>query len=103
MTELKWLDCTDAWRLLRSLPHQPSNRKLRLAACAYCWSVWQFMGKASRRAVLLGEQMADEPVNECHRTAVVRAAIAAVCRCGGAGGDYFMAADMAYRVPYKDG
>jgi hypothetical protein len=61
------------------------------------------MGKASRKAVLLGQQMADEPVNETHREAIVRAAIEAVCRFEEANGDFFMAADMAYRVASKDG
>jgi hypothetical protein len=47
--------------------------------------------------------MADEPVEESHREAVVRAAFEAVCRGTGAGGDFFMAADMAYRLPCNDG
>jgi hypothetical protein len=61
------------------------------------------MAKASRKAILLGEQMADGPVDEGHRAAVVRAAIDAVCRFEEGGGDFFMAADMAYRIPHKTG
>jgi hypothetical protein len=103
MTEDEWLTCTDPMSMLRFLRDKASDRKLRLTACAYCRSVWRFMGKASRRAILLGEQMADEPVKESHREAVVRAAIEAVCRFEDAGGDFFMAADMAYRLPCNDG
>jgi hypothetical protein len=103
MTETEWLACTDPAPMLWFLRDKASDRKLRLAACAYCRSVWRFMGKASRKAVLLGEQMADEPVDESYREAVVRAAIEAVCRFEEAGGDFFMAADMAYRLPCNDG
>ena len=103
MTEADWLACTDPMPMLWSLRDKASDRKLRLAACGYCRSVWRFMGKASRKAVLLGEQMADEPVDESLRKAVARAAIEAVCRLEEAGDDFFMAADMAYRVPSNDG
>jgi hypothetical protein len=89
--------------MLDFLRGKASDRKLQLTACAYCRSVWQLMGKASRKAVLLGEQMADEPVNESYREAVVRAAIDAVCRFEEGGGDFFMAADMAYRLPHRMG
>jgi hypothetical protein len=43
--------------------------------------------------------MADEPVSEDHRQAVVRAAIDSVCRFEDVGSDLFKAADMAYRIP----
>jgi hypothetical protein len=103
MTEAEWLTCADPHSMLRLLHDKASDRKLRLTACAYCRSVLRLLGKASRKAVLLGEQMADEPVSESHREAVVRAAIDAVCRFEEAGGDFFMAADMAYRVPHATG
>jgi len=47
--------------------------------------------------------MADELIDEPHREAVVRAAIVAVCRFSQMSGEYFMAADIAYRVPCNDG
>ncbi len=103
MTEEEWLGCNDEMTMLRFLGGNASDRKLRLTACAYCRWFWQFMGKASRKAILLGEQLADGPVNQSQRNAVVRAAIEAVCRFNDAGNDFFMAADMAYRVPYLDG
>jgi hypothetical protein len=61
------------------------------------------MGKASQAAVVLGERLADEPGLARRREATIRAAIEAVCRFEEASGDFFMAADMAYRVPYHDG
>ena len=103
MTEADWLACTDPMHLVRLSRDEASDRKLRLVACAYCRSVWRFMGKASRKAVVLGEQMADAPVKESQRQAVVRAAIEAVCRFEETGGTSFLAADMAYRVPCNDG
>jgi hypothetical protein len=103
MNEAEWLECRDPWLMLAFLRDKASERKLRLTACATCRSVWPLLGKGSRRAVLLGEQMADEPVSEAHRAAVVRGAIEAVCRFEEANGGFFMAADMAYRVPCNDG
>jgi len=46
MTETEWLACTDPAPMLWFLRDKASDRKLRLAACAYCRSVWRFMGKA---------------------------------------------------------
>lgn len=105
MTGEQWNTCRHPREMLVFLrtSEMGSDRKFRLAASAYCRSVWQFMGKASRTAVILGEQMADGTVDESHRDAVVRAAIERVCRWEEAVGDYFMAADMAYRVPCNDG
>jgi hypothetical protein len=103
MTEREWLTSSDAVSMLYFLRGKASERKLRLSACAYCRSVWELLGNASREAVLLGEQMADDPVNESHRQAVVRAAIESVSRFEEARGDFFCAADMAYRVPCNDG
>lgn len=103
LTEADWLACTDPCPMLHCLKDKASDRKLRLIACAYCRSLWAFMGTASQRAILLREMMADEPVNESHRRAVVRAAIDAVCRFDKACGDFYMAADMAYQVPCENG
>src|SRR5262249_52711192 len=103
MTEADWNTCTEPWPMLLFLRGKVSDRKLRLAACAYCRSVWQLLQRASRRAVVLGEQMADEPVDEHHQQSVLRAAIDADCRFEQTRGDFFMAADMAYRVCKNDG
>lgn len=103
MTEEEWRSCTDPTPMLEFLRGKASDRKLRLTACGYCRSVWRLMGKASRKAVLLGERMGDESVNENHRKAVVRAAINSVCRFEEGAGDFFMAADRAYRIPRDTG
>jgi len=103
MTEAEWFGCTDPHEMVKFLWGTGSDRQVRLMACAYCRLLWGFMGKASRKAVLFGEQKVDEPVNESHREAVVRAAVEAVCRFEEARGDFFMAADMAYRIPCNDG
>src|SRR5688572_10870138 len=103
MTEAEWLECTDPLPMLAFLRDKGTDRKFRLFACACCRSVWRYLGRASRRAILLGEQMADGPISEAYREAVVRAAIEAVCTFEEASGDFFMAVDMAYRVPCNDG
>jgi hypothetical protein len=103
MTEVEWLTGTAMWPMCLSLRGRVSDRKLRLLACAYCRSIWGLMGKASRQAIILGEQMADGPVPESRREAVVRAAIEAVLRFPSMAGDPFMAADRAYRVACNDG
>jgi hypothetical protein len=103
MTEQEWDACTDPVAMLWFLRDKASDRKLRLLASAYCRSVWHLLSKASRKAVTLGEHMADEAVTESERDSVVRAAIQAVCRFEEGKGDYFMAADMAYRVACNDG
>ena len=103
MTEPEWLACDEPMTMLWYLKGKTSARKLRLAACAYCRSVWRFMGKASREAVSLGEMIGDEPIDEIHREAVKWAAIEEVCRFEESAGYRFMAADMAYRVLCNDG
>ena len=50
--------------MLLFLRGRASERKLRLAGCAYCRGVWPLLGKASRRVVVLGEELADRPVDE---------------------------------------
>jgi hypothetical protein len=103
MTEAEWLAGSAMWPMCLSLRDKVSDRKLRLVACAYCRSIRGLMGKASRRAILVGEQMADGPVGEPQREAAVRAAIEAVLRFPSMSGDHFMAADVAYRVACNDG
>ena len=103
MTEEEWLGSKSAISMLMFLRHLSSERKLRLAACAYCRSVWQLLNKASRRAVTLGEEMADGPIDESLQNAVVRAAIESVMRFDNTSGAHFFAADIAYRVPCNDG
>ncbi len=103
MTEQEWLACTNPRMMLVFLRNRASDRKLRLLACGACRSVWRLLSKASRRAVEFGEMLADGPVDETRRQAVLRGAIAAVCRFEGTAGECFMAADIAYRVAMNDG
>ena len=102
MTVDDWLPDAAMWPICWSLRDRVSDRKFRLLACAYCRSIWGLMGKASRRAIILGEQMADGRVDETRRVAVLDAAIEAVCRFPEMAGDRFMAADRAYRVVCND-
>ena len=105
MTEEQWLNCTDPTPMLQFLRSckKAMDRKLRLIGCAYCRSVWHLLGTESRRAVLLAERMADGPVSDDERKAVIDAAIAAVRRFDDPVGDFYLAADMAYRLPCNDG
>jgi hypothetical protein len=99
MVEAEWAACTDPMAMLSFVRIRASERRLRLTTCAYCRLVWRWMDKASRKAVVLGERMADGPVEEGRRQAVVKAALGAVRRLVEEGGDFWMAADLAYRVP----
>jgi hypothetical protein len=103
MTEDEWIVATELWPMRDFIRNRSSDRKLRLLACAYCRSIWDLMSRASRRAIILGEQMADGPVDESHREAVARAAIEAALRFPSMSGDHFMAADLACRVVCNDG
>jgi hypothetical protein len=103
MTEAEWLACSHPMPMLAFLRERVSDRKLRLAGCAYSREVWPLLGKASRRAVLLGEELADHPVDEEHSEAVLRAAIQAVCRFEDMRSDRAFGADIAYRVLLNDG
>jgi hypothetical protein len=67
MTEVEWRTGGAMWPMCLSLRGRMSDRQLRLLACAYCRSIWDLMGKASRAAIILGEQMADGPVPESSR------------------------------------
>jgi hypothetical protein len=61
MTEAKWLGHSDPVTLLRHLTTlQPSDRKLRLFACAACRRVWSVLRhQPSRHAVEVAERHAD--------------------------------------------
>lgn len=76
MTESEWLASDDPRAMLRWLtdgqiwhsathaspPPRPSDRKLRLFACACAWQPWQHPLKAGERGVVLAaERMADDP------------------------------------------
>ena len=98
MTEAEWHAQDKLWPMCHFLRGRSTDRKLRLLACAYCRSIWGLMGRASRRAIILGERMADGSVCEIEREAVVRAAIQAVLRYPSMIGDHYMAADRAYRA-----
>ena len=102
MTEEEWLNGTDAMPKLTFL-RESSERKLRLAGCAYCRSVWALLGKSSRRAVSFGEELADRATDEKHYEPTLRAAIQAVLRYEKMSSDRFRAADIAYRVMLNDG
>jgi hypothetical protein len=60
MTEPEWLACKDAWKMLRFLRFQASDRKFRLYACACCLVLWpEMQDPRSRRALEVAEQYAD--------------------------------------------
>jgi len=60
MDEATWLTCTNPEPMLTFLREKTSARKLRLFACACCRHVWHLLSdKRSRKAVEIGEQMAD--------------------------------------------
>ncbi len=103
MTEAEWQSSTHKMSMLLLLRGRVSERKLRLTGCAYCRGVWPLLGKASRRAVVLGEELADRPVGEEHREAVVRAAIQSLSNCATIQSERQFAADIAYRVAINDG
>jgi hypothetical protein len=65
MTEAEWLVCTDPKAVLRNTPAPPSERKLRLFACALCRQLWErFTDARCRDAVLTAERYADGTATE---------------------------------------
>ena len=55
MTEDEWLTGAELWPTYLVVRGGMSDRRQRLLACAYCRSSWDLMGRASRRAITLGE------------------------------------------------
>ncbi len=110
MTEAEWLTGEKTYPLIHFVQDVASDRKLRLAAAAYCRHMWFYMGPASRRAVEFGEELADGVADESKRSSIVGATIQAVLRYTSEDGEYdaerwnyHTAADMAYRVPCNNG
>jgi hypothetical protein len=101
MSEAEWLVCPSPGEMLIFLQGKISDRKLRLIACACCRLVWPLLRKASRKAVEIGEQLADGILNETAQANALRAAIDAACLP--AAGSFTSAANMAYRCAINDG
>src|SRR5262245_6473970 len=74
-----------------------------ILACACCRQLWPLLRKASRRAVEIGEQMADEEVSEQTREKIVRTAIEAAVNSWGTAVTFEKPANMAYRCAINDG
>ncbi len=71
MTEDEWLACAEPDKMLDFLRRRPSERKLRLLACACCRRIWHlFDDERSRTAVEIAERYADGLVS---RERLVRA------------------------------
>lgn len=68
MTGTEWLDCTDPQQMLRHLTGDgtyigsPSDRKLRLFACACCRQICDKLPTKSKEAVEMAEKYADGQV-----------------------------------------
>jgi hypothetical protein len=87
MTEHEWLTCTEPEAMLDFLRSRtdPSDRKLRLFACACCRRIWhRLTDPRSRRAVVIAEQFADQPNEPGSRRALDQAAAAAYTVVGDA-------------------
>lgn len=79
MTEAEWLTCPDPHRLLDVLGDRPSERKLRLFACACCRRHWHLLiDPRSRQAVEVAEKFADGEATAAEVSRASSAAFAAV-------------------------
>jgi hypothetical protein len=62
MTEEQWLACTEPQKMLQYLNGRAGYRKLRLFVCACARRVWHLIAEDThRRAVEVGERIADDP------------------------------------------
>jgi hypothetical protein len=78
MDERQWLGCGDPEALLRHLPHELSERKLRLFACACCRRAWRaLVDERSRHAVEAAERFVDGRADASELAAAWRDARAA--------------------------
>jgi hypothetical protein len=59
MTEEEWQACTDPMRMLSSLRGKAGDRLLRLFAVACCRRIWDLLDTRGRKAVELGERLAE--------------------------------------------
>ena len=65
MTEAGWLASTDPLPLLEALSGgSPSDRKLRLFACACCRRLWHLLSELDRAVVTAIERCADGEINQ---------------------------------------
>ena len=103
MTEAEWQACNEPRSILELLRWRRAIGNSVSRHAAFCRVFWPLLGKASRRAVILGEELSDRPVNGTHLEAVLRAAIDAVLRFEDMRGEHSFAADIAYRVLLNDG
>jgi hypothetical protein len=84
MTESEWLVGTHPLRMLRSVGHTLSDRKLRLFGCACCRHIWDSLeDERSRFAVEVSERYADGLADQDELEAAMRAAREADARGSG--------------------
>src|SRR5690348_15791892 len=78
MTEAEWLTATDPTELLVFEEHRSAGRKLRLFSCACVYRIWDCLWQERcRRAISVGEQLADGKVNDEERKVALQAVQAA--------------------------
>jgi hypothetical protein len=59
MTEAEWLVCADPRHMLEFVQGKPTDRKLRLFACACCHRIWALLDVESGKNVELAERFAE--------------------------------------------
>jgi hypothetical protein len=75
VTEAEWQSCVDPQRMLAFLEGRATTRQLRLFACACCRRIWHLISDPrSRKAVEIGEQLADRLVSDEERDRALLAA-----------------------------